>query len=178
MSTQDPNTASSANSSANTISDPNPYIMPSPMWSDPNFIINPTWTAPNTTPLTITTTGANSGSIVINSGSSGLTWDTAATMKWHPLIKKTENSKLDILAGFFGQEVHALLLPTDDGMKFVPFIDRFGMILLQNDINGWTAYDRAKFLNFVTNESIITFDEPALTHREVMRLFADPTNNK
>lgn len=115
--------------------------------------------------FTITTTGAGTGFVLAPS-----------TVSWNPLLKKSINGKLDVLAGFFSQETSALLIPSDKGLKFVPFIDRFGMILLQNDINVWTAFDKAKFYEFVENENVTDFNEQPLTRDEVMKLFSNPNN--
>lgn len=84
--------------------------------------------------------------------------------------------KADILGDFFGPEVHALVIldEADGGARFIPFMDKFNMVWLQDSSNSWAAYDRDEFLRWVQSEETV-FATPKLKKEEVLKRLAKPS---
>ena len=101
------------------------------------------------------------------------TLDAGTSWNFTPVLSKGKQ-KADILAGFFNQDLHALaIMDEDGGARFIPFMDKFGMVWLQTNFNTWAAYDKAEFMKWVGSEES-NFSGPALTKEQVLRKFHNP----
>jgi hypothetical protein len=79
----------------------------------------------------------------------------------------------DVLMGFFGPNLHALLFITDTLTYTMPFMERLGMIWIQHELNKWTAYDRKEFYDFIDNPDATIFSGVTLNKREVQKTMAE-----
>lgn len=88
----------------------------------------------------------------------------------------TKNGNPDILGDFFGKDINALLIINDDGAMTIPFMDKLGIVWLQESHDKWIAYDREQFFKFINDVDVLHFYGPRLTKEQVMRKLAEPSN--
>lgn len=145
------------------------------------------WSDYTTTPADVTWVGVNpniypaGGSNIIGCGqqNSFINGD----MNWVNFMAVTQFTKPagvrpDVLMGFFGPNLHALLFITDTLTYTMPFMERLGMIWIQHELNKWTAYDRKEFYAFIDNPDATTFSGVTLNKREVQKTMAEAKDDE
>lgn len=93
------------------------------------------------------------------------TWSPTVTPKQ---LTKPQGVRPDVLMGFFSKYVHALLFVSDIGTYVIPFMERVGLIWLEED-HGWTAYDKDEFYKFIDDPDATLFTGTVLNKREIQR---------
>jgi len=132
------------------------WIYPNDAYQYPNYTTAPD---PNLTSI--------GGSGIYGAGTY---WPTTTQTTLLPLTKV---GKADILANFFGPDLHALMYSDDSSnLKIIQFMDKFGLIWISLG-NEWLVYNRDAFLEFVHSDATIFLGTP-LTKQEILKLLMNP----